>query len=169
MSVNKLLQAFYANAIPLDLLKSEQERVTAADQTAKGELDVTEDDLAGWQDVLRTAIQLAANCRTAYMKARPSVRRRFNDAILEAVFVKDRKIARAEFSAVFAPLFSRPSSNKALKVEVGGFEPPSPGDRSGLLRAQPTKDLASRLPSAEDLETSPGAFSRRGPRTEPLR
>jgi hypothetical protein len=54
-------------------------------------------------------------------------------------------------------------------VEVGGFEPPSPGDRSGLLRAQPTKDLVSRLPSAEDLETSPGAFSRRGPRTEPLR
>ena len=38
---------------------------------------------------------------------------------------------------VFAPLFSRPSSNKTLKVEVGGIEPPSPGDRSGLLRAQP--------------------------------
>jgi hypothetical protein len=81
---------------------------------------VTEDDLAGWQDVLRTAIQLAANCHIAYMKARPSVRRRFNDAILEPAFVKDRKIARAEFSEVFAPLFSRPSSNKALKVDLAG-------------------------------------------------
>ena len=71
------------------------------------------------------------------MKAGPSVRRRFNDAVLEADYVKDRRIARAEIVEVFAPLFSRPSSNKKLKVEVRGFEPLSLGDRSGLLRAQP--------------------------------
>ena len=34
------------------------------------------------------------------------------------VYIKDRRIRRAEFSEVFAPLFSRPSSNKALKVEL---------------------------------------------------
>jgi hypothetical protein len=77
------------------------------------------------------------------------------------------KIARAEFSDVVAPVFSRPSSNKGLKVEVGGIEPPSPGDRSGLLRAQPVVDLASRLPPAEDLSASPGAVSAGGPRAEP--
>ena len=120
----KLLQAFYANAVPLDLLKTEQGRVTGAEQTAKAELEVTEEDLAGWQGVLSMAIQLAGNCHAAYVKARPSVRRRFNEAVLEAVYVKDRKIPRAEFSEVFAPLFSRPSSNKALKVEVRGVEPP---------------------------------------------
>ena len=36
---------------------------------------------------------------------------------------------RAEFSEVFEPLFSHPSSNKPLKlevsVEVSGFEPPA--------------------------------------------
>jgi hypothetical protein len=36
------------------------------------------------------------------------------------VYIKDRQIGRTEFSEVFAPLFSRPSSNKALKVEVKG-------------------------------------------------
>jgi hypothetical protein len=46
------------------------------------------------------------------------VRRRFNDAVLEAVYIRDRKIGHANFSEVFAPLFSRPSSNKRLKVEV---------------------------------------------------
>ena len=112
----KLLQAFYANAIPLDLLKAEQERIGVAEQAAKGELEATKGDLESWQEVLRTAIQLAGNCHAAYLKARPSVRRRFNDAVLQAVFVKDRRFARAEFSEVFAPLFSRPSSNKALKV-----------------------------------------------------
>jgi hypothetical protein len=80
-------------------------------------------DLEGWQDVLRTAIQLAGNCHAAYLKARPSVRRRFNDAVLETVYIKDRKIGRAVFSEVFAPLFSRPSSNKRLKVDPRGFEP----------------------------------------------
>jgi len=119
----KLLSAFYANAIPLDLLKHEQDRITAQERGAKQELDVAETDLDGWRDVLRTAIKLAGNCHAAYLKARPSVRRRFNQAVLEAVYVKDRKIARAEFSEVFAPLFSRPGSNKTLKVEVPGIEP----------------------------------------------
>src|SRR6266545_3203800 len=119
----KLLQALYASAIPLELLKSEQDRLTAEERAAKQELDAEEADLGGWQDVLRTAVNLAGNCHAAYLKARPSVRRRFNQAVLEAVYVKDRKIARAEFSEVFAPLFSRPSSNKTLKVELGGIEP----------------------------------------------
>jgi hypothetical protein len=114
----KLLQAFYANAIPLDLLKAEQDRIGVAQQEARGELDTAETDLKGWQDVLRTAIRLAGNCHAAYLKARPLVRRRFNDAVLEAVYVKERAIARSEFSEVFAPLFSRPSSNKALKVDL---------------------------------------------------
>jgi len=81
--------------------------------------------------------------------------------------MKDRKIARAEFSEVFEPHSSHPSSNEALKVEVRGIEPLSLGDRSGLLRAQPVVDLASRLPPAEDLSASPGAVSGGGPRAEP--
>ena len=119
----KLLQAFYANAIPLDLLKSEQDRIGIAEHAAKDELQATEGDLEGWQDVLRTAIRLAGNCHAAYLKARPFVRRRFNDAVLEAVYIRDRKIGNVEFCQVFAPLFSRPSSNKRLKVDPRGFEP----------------------------------------------
>ena len=53
----KLLQAFYANAIPLELLKSEQDRIGAAEHAAKAELDNAEGDLESWQDVLRSAIQ----------------------------------------------------------------------------------------------------------------
>jgi hypothetical protein len=59
-------------------------------------------------------------------------------------------------------------SHKGPMVEVGGIEPPSPGDRSGLLRAQPVEDLASRLPPAERLSASPGEVSDGGPRAEPL-
>jgi len=43
----KLLQAFYANAIPLELLKAEQDRIGIAEQAARAELAVAEGDLAG--------------------------------------------------------------------------------------------------------------------------
>jgi hypothetical protein len=39
-----------------------------------------------------------------YLKALPPVRRRFNDAVLEAVYIKDRRIGRTDFSEVFALL-----------------------------------------------------------------
>jgi len=152
----KLLQAFYANAIPLDLLKTEQDRIGPAELAAKAELESAEGDLEGWQDVLRTAIRLAGNCHAAYLKARPSVRRRFNDAVFEAVYIKDRRIGQAKFSEVFAPLFSRPSSNKALKVEVGGIEPPSLGDRPGLLRAQPAGGSRLEAPTGGGPLGQPG-------------
>jgi site-specific DNA recombinase len=122
----KLLRAFYGSAIPIELLKSEQDRLTREERAAEQELDVAAADLDAWEEVLLTAIRLAGNCHAAYLKARPSVRRHFNQAVLEAVYVKDRKVARAEFSEVFAPLFSRPGSNKALKVVPTGFEPVSP-------------------------------------------
>jgi hypothetical protein len=39
------------------------------------------------------------------------------------LYIKDRRIGRAEFSEVFAPRFSRPSLNKALKVELRDLNP----------------------------------------------
>ena len=143
----KLLQAFYANAIPLELLKAEQDRISREEQSASSELDVTEADLEGWQDVLSVAIRLAGNCHAAYLKARPFVRRRFNEAVLEALYVKDRKIARAEFSEVFAPLFSRPGSNKRLKVEMTGFEPATPclQSRRSTAELHPRSMIGDRI------------------------
>jgi hypothetical protein len=40
---------------------------------------------------------------------------RFNQAVLKAVYLEDGKVKRAEFTDVFAALFSRPSSNKWVK------------------------------------------------------
>jgi site-specific DNA recombinase len=123
----KLLRAYYANAIPLELLKRDQDRITEQEDKAKTELAETEADLDKWQEVLTVAIRLAGSCHAAYLKANPKVRRRFNDAVLKAVYVEDGKIKRAEFTDVFAALFSRPSSNKWVKVPPAGFEPATPG------------------------------------------
>ena len=48
---------------------------------------------------------------------------------MEAIHMNDRKIARAELSEVFEPLFARAESNEALNVEVRGFEPLTPAVR----------------------------------------
>lgn len=101
----KLLRAYYANAIPLDLLKSEQDRITAVEEKAKAELATTEADLEGWAEVLKLAIRLAARCHSAYLTAPPKVRRGFNEAVLKSVYIKDRKIERVEYTEVFEALF----------------------------------------------------------------
>jgi hypothetical protein len=110
----KLLRAYYANAIPLELLKADQGRITAAETGAKTELADLEGDLTGWQEVLTMAIRLAGNCHEAYHKARPPVRRRLNDVVFRAVYIFDGNIDHPEFTEIFEPLFARPSSNKRL-------------------------------------------------------
>jgi site-specific DNA recombinase len=116
----KLLRAYYANAIPLELLKRDQDRISEQEDRAKTELATTEADLDRWQEVLTIAIRLAGSCHAAYLKASPKVRRRFNDAVLKAVYLEDGKVKRAKFTDVFAALFSRPSSNNWVKVPPGG-------------------------------------------------
>ena len=71
-------------------------------------------------EVLSVAIRLAGSCHAAYLKASPKVRRRFNEAVLKAVYLDDGKVKRAEFKDVFEALFSRPSSNKWVKVLLTG-------------------------------------------------
>jgi hypothetical protein len=89
----KLLRAYYANAIPLELLKADQDRITAQESAAKAELARTEQDLNEWQEVIGLAINLAGSCHQAYLKANPKVRRRFNEAVLRSVYVNDGKVA----------------------------------------------------------------------------
>ena len=119
----KLLRAYYANAIPLELLKADQDRITDQESAARAELARTDQDLSEWQEVIGLAVNLAGNCHQAYLKANPKVRRRFNEAVLRSVYVKDGKVTRVEFNDPFKAVFLRPSSNKRLTVEPRGFEP----------------------------------------------
>ncbi|MEX0947085.1 MAG: zinc ribbon domain-containing protein, partial [Acidimicrobiia bacterium] len=48
----KLLQAYYAAAVPLELLKTEQDRIGRAEEQARRQLAATEADLQGWREIL---------------------------------------------------------------------------------------------------------------------
>ena len=102
---SKLLQAHYAGAVPLDLLKNEQSRIA-------GELDAitrrtrqTEDHQALVQENVRRALALASDCQAAYRGAPSSIRRLFNQFFFAKLLLDDETL-RAELSPAFAALLT---------------------------------------------------------------
>jgi len=81
-----------------------------------------------------------------HLKASPKVRRRFNEAVLKAVYVEDGKVKRAEFTDVFAALFSRPSSNKWVKVPPAGHQPEGNRREQHLCRGSSWSWAVSSFP-----------------------
>jgi site-specific DNA recombinase len=89
----RLLGAYYDDAIPKDLLKSEQARITADMEAAQARLDALGAEYDVVQANLRRAIEFASNWHLAYLAAPPKVRRQMNQAIFERINVhEDRRI-----------------------------------------------------------------------------
>jgi site-specific DNA recombinase len=83
----KLMQAYYAGAVSLDLLSSEQKRVDTEIRNAEAMLakcKVKFDDL---KDIFEQTLWLASNCSNAYMRAPKSIRRQIHQAMLSNIFV----------------------------------------------------------------------------------
>ena len=101
----KLMQAHYAGAVPLDLLKREQERINREMAEASEVLGATE---LQSEDVSRTAqraVAMAPNCQRAYVEAPASVRRYFNQTLFERLFVVEDEVERSEPTEVGRALF----------------------------------------------------------------
>ena len=126
---DKLLQAFYAEAIPLGLLKKEQDRISS--EMAEFELKQTaiSGNLEYIDQIVRKAIVMASNCYFAYKKACPQNKRMFNQAFFEKIYLKDKMISSFERSEVFkALIYSNGSISESLVPEAG-VEPARPKGR----------------------------------------
>jgi hypothetical protein len=75
----KLLDAHYADAIPLDLLKSEQTRI--ATEVAA--------DFQKAETNLQRALTRAGDCEAAYREAKPTIRRQFNLAFFKRLLIDE--------------------------------------------------------------------------------
>ena len=159
----KLLEAHLAGAVPLDLLKERQDRITAELANAGAALANTEVHWETMEANLKAALGLATRFGEAYRKAKPTVRRHFNQAVFEWVKIDvDGEVTRVELAQPFKSLLDKdlPSrlaqemknpgylkrsrgSNMDLLVEVAGIEPASSSVSTGLLRAQPA--VSSRV------------------------
>jgi site-specific DNA recombinase len=85
----KLLQAHYAGAIPLELLKSEQARITQALDHAETNLATADRRLEVALANLDAVLALLGDCHRAYLLAAEDVRRMFNQAFFEAIYISD--------------------------------------------------------------------------------
>lgn len=76
----QLLRAHYAGAVPLDLLKTEQDRIARQLATIETQMERSITKAVEIEHNLQLAMRYAANCHMGYMAAAPSVRRLYNQA-----------------------------------------------------------------------------------------
>lgn len=89
---SKLLQTHYAGAVPLDLLKTEQDRISGQLETIETRLEATQTHFDTIETNLKTALDFASNCHRAYLRASDSVRRLFNQALFEQIFIEEDNV-----------------------------------------------------------------------------
>ncbi len=160
---SKLLQAHYADAVPLDLLKSEQARIAREITDAQQLLAVATTNFDDVEATITRAIELAGNCHTAYLAAGAPTRRKFNQAFFNRIWVgRTGDVERAQLTEPFEALYAatstpsdaddtlKPSridrrrgrrgpqlaavgSNKASLVPSAGFEPALPAPEADAL------------------------------------
>jgi site-specific DNA recombinase len=106
----KLLEAFYASAVPLDLLKQEQDRL--AIELDKIEETLRENSLivANIEKNLERCLEIVKDCHNAYLNAKPRYRRLMNQAVFSQLLVDDVMEAQLteEFGLLLTPDILQP-------------------------------------------------------------
>ena len=121
----KLLDAYYANAIDVTMLRAEQDRLGADLRTIDDRLAKLDASLEDWQDVIGTALRFATSCAGTYQRADNRTRKLFNSAVLESVRVREGHVTEAKYQEPFDVLFGAPKFEYGDVVEVSGLEPPT--------------------------------------------
>jgi site-specific DNA recombinase len=97
----KLLAAHYADAIPLDLLKSEQDRLGGEIANAQERLETAATDFEQAEANLERALIRAGDCHRAYLGATDKLRRQFNMAFFKRLLLSDEGEVTAELAEPF--------------------------------------------------------------------
>ena len=85
----KLLDAHYAGAIPLELLKSEQDRLTAEVEACERRLAATSAAADTIEQALTRCLEFIKDAATRYRTAPAAARRRMNQALFERIEVEE--------------------------------------------------------------------------------
>jgi site-specific DNA recombinase len=102
----KLLDAHYADAVPLDLLKSEQSRIGSELQGAEERLRIIDIGFNRVKTNLSKALSFASDWKGAYLGAGPTVRRQLNQAIFKKLLIDNSGRVRSEYAEPFGILLS---------------------------------------------------------------
>ena len=97
----KLLEAHYNDAIPLDLMKSEQQKITRHLTAIEHQLASYKNTFKTISDHLKDVFDLIENCGMAYRWADEHTKRMMNQAIFSKLLVESDGRITAEFTKPF--------------------------------------------------------------------
>ena len=108
----KLLDAHYAGAIPLDLLKTEQDRIATQLKRIHEELTDADANYEQARATLADTLDLTRDCHAAYLEAGDSTRRLFNQAFFAKIYIDEddqtrERTIRVDYNQPFDNLLSR--------------------------------------------------------------
>lgn len=98
----KILKAYHADVIPLEMPRKEQERLDGEVAQAKQQLALARILLQSAKKLIEVTLELLGRCDREHKNGSPKVRRVFNQAFFRAIHVKDREIVGAEHKEPFA-------------------------------------------------------------------
>ncbi|MGH2580881.1 MAG: hypothetical protein ACRDGP_08565 [Actinomycetota bacterium] len=104
-------------AIDVQALKREQDRINAEVAEAESQLATDGEKLRQATKIIDLAIDLANNCAASYRKAKPEVRRMWNQAFFRTIRMRDSRIADPAYEEPFASLLG---SHKGSIVDLAG-------------------------------------------------
>lgn len=119
----KLLQAHYADAIPLDLLKTEQDRIRASLQAITSRLDTLETTYDRAKVGLDAILGLLTDIGDVYAKAEPSERRILNRALFDRTTIDDEDDATLQPTEAIQTILAtnpRPHNERTLPRDDAG-------------------------------------------------
>jgi hypothetical protein len=103
------MQAHYAEAVPLDVLKTEMSRLTRAMTAAERQVEASRKHVAEIDDVLDKPLVAAAPCHSQYGRAPDNVKRQINQGFFEKLWIEpDGSVGRYELTEPFAALLRQP-------------------------------------------------------------
>ena len=142
---SKLLQAHYADAIPLDLMKAEQARIGRQLEQVEARLAAHTGAIVIQKATLGKALDLLEHCHQLYLTAREADRRILNQAIFTRIWVYDESIA-GDLDELLT-LLTHPDLLALLGVHGPASRNPALAvDQTPQLRQEVTEGLAK--PSA---------------------
>ncbi|MFN2539829.1 MAG: recombinase family protein [Mycobacteriales bacterium] len=122
---HKLLQAHYAGAVPLDLMKSEQDRIARELEAAESRMTAA---AMSWEQVernLERCLAFITNMHQTYLDADSARRRLINQACFKRIKIKDDGEVEAELAEPFASLLetARIRASRSTSPDVPAQSP----------------------------------------------
>lgn len=127
----KLLEAHYGNAIPLDLLKTEQQKIAKELATIEHEIRIHNTAFEAIIDNLKAALDIIENCGETYHYADDAIKRLMNQAIFERFLVTSDLESGLKVDAKLAAPFAQ--LTEPIKADLVKINHASPERAKTLL------------------------------------